>query len=220
MHSVDFLKALYKDKDYKGLLSCCSDNSEEKARILLFSGNFEESAVIYKRLGMKFEEGYCHLLAGNLQEAENTWDELGDENSWLLWGRILIQALKGELEEYPTYLQLRNFLEVEMNIFFENGRFDFIEQILKSLDTFLEVNLECYKYIGRVFLNNKQPEKSLIFFLKFKEININAPEIQYLLAKNYMALNMRSLAEDAIEKCLQANPNYYPAKIFFSAQNN
>ena len=215
MHSLNFLNSLYIDKDYKGLLSLYENDCEERAKVLLLCGEYKESASIYLKLGMLFEAGYCYLLNGELDKAEAVWDNLGEENSWLIWGRILIKTLRGQLDEYPTYLQLRNFLEVEMSIFIEHKRYDFIERILKSLDTFLDVNLECYKYVGRVFLNYGHPEKALVYFLKFKEISANDPEIQYLLAKNYMALDMPSRAEAAIQKCLQENPNYYPAKAFF-----
>ena len=215
MHSLTFLKKLYVDKDYDTLLNSPDLDQESKAKTLLMKGNFEESAKIYNQLNMPFEEGYCYLLLGNTDRAEEIWNDLGDENPWLLWGCSLIQILKGELQNYPTYLQLRNFMEVEMSIFLKFGKNDLFDKILGSLDVLKDINLECYKYVGRVLLNSGQARRALYYLSKFCDINFNDPEIQYLLAKCYVELGFTGLAHSAITNCLNIAPNYYPAVSFF-----
>ena len=215
MHSLTFLKKLYVDKDYDKLLNSDEFDLESRAKTFLMTGIFEESAKLYNQLKMSFEEGYCYLLLGNIDQAEIIWNDLGDENPWLLWGRSLIEILRGELQNYPTYLQLRNFMEVEMSIFLKFGRNDLFDKVLGALEVLKEINPECYKYVGRVLLNCGQARRALYYLSKFCDINFNDPEIQYLLAKCYVELGFTGLAHSAIANCLNIAPNYYPAVSFF-----
>jgi len=219
MEKSEFLKQLYIDKKYDELLSDnvdgnCSD--EFKAKILLLKGDFEKSAEIYKSLEMYFEFGYCHLLMGDLQKAKEIWNGIEEENPALLWGKSLISFLEGKDRKIPTYMQLRNFLEIELGSFLEHKQWEFVKKILNSAWLFAGVNPECYKYIGRALLNYEFYSQALDFLEKWKNLEFNDPENHYLIAKCYINMGKEDEARKAIKNCLTVAPNYYPALSFFS----
>ncbi len=220
MDKTEFYQELYVNKNYDKLICYYSTQEnaceEEKlAKILMLSGDYAAATKLYKKLNVPFLEGYCELLLGNLSRAKVLWLGISDNNSMIAWGKSLLGILEGHITIYPTFFQLRNYLEIDLSNFIIAQRFDYIQNVANSLWLLIQLNGECYKYFGRVLFNHGSTVDALSFLEKAKETCYGDPETHFLLAKCFMELHQKENAKKAIVTCLDVAPGYYPAEVFF-----
>lgn len=85
------------------------------------------------------------------------------------WAKILVSILNGVLEEYPTYFQVRNFLEIDLDLLLRNEKIHYVELLLGALEILSTVNQEVYKYAGRVMYVNKLYSAAIKYMNKSKK---------------------------------------------------
>ena len=155
------------------------------------------------------EHAYLAVLNDDLETAEIIFQKLDSPRA--KWGRILVCILRGFLKELPTYFDIRNFLEIDLDLFLKNEKLDYVEQILGSLEILSAVNQEVYKYAARVIYVNKLYSAALKYLEKSKKIYYNDAELHFLLARYYLRVNDCEEALFYITECLRLIPDYYPA---------
>lgn len=157
------------------------------------------------------EHGYLAVLNGDLDAAYIIFSNIDSPRA--KWAKILISILKGFLTEYPTYFQIRNFLEIDLDLLLKNEKLDYVEQILGSLEILSSINQEVYKYVARVMYVNRLFSAALKYLEKAKKLYYNDAELHFLLAKYYLRVNDAKEAMFYVEECLKLIPEYYPAQI-------
>ena len=183
---------------------------EKEALKLLENGDINSCIDYFKTNNHSLEYGYCLLLTGHLIEAEKIFSSIDSVRAdWLL---KIIQILKGYLKEYPTYFQIRNFLEIDLTMFFKTKQLNYIRQIVSYADIFQNINGESYKFLARAFLKNDYPNVCKPFLDKSLSYFYNDVELHYLFAEYYLYMNDYKHAKVAVENCLRINPDYFPAK--------
>lgn len=215
MNRKEFLQKLYSTQQTEELLSAYKNGnlSDEMCAELLFSlGDYAQSALIYKNLGDVYREGYSYLHIGDIEKAKQIWDDFENNSSALTWGKILIAVLNNNWDTYPSYLQIRNYFEIDFGLFLKNKKYNFIHKLVDSLPFFVQINPEVYKFIGASFLNNGYPINSVNFLKQWKNMQYDDPEVHYLLARNYFALNLNENAIKSAQNCLKVAPLYFPAR--------
>jgi len=161
--------------------------------------------------GYTLEEAYCEILEDNIENSRKLFLSISDRDIRAHWGVFLCGLIQGKAEGYPTYFQLRNFLEIDLNILFTYYKGDYIENIVKYADWLCTINPEVHKFIGRVFLNNNLPDFGIMFLQKAKSYFFNDPELHYLMAEHFYKQNQINECKKALENCLYVLPDYYPA---------
>ena len=116
-----------------------------------------------------------------------------------------------ELTPYPTYFEIRNFLEIDLNLLINYQKGQFVEELIKYADIFSSVNSETYKYFGRVFWNNELYSYGKFFLEQAKNYLYQDPELHVLLANTYLAEGNSEKALNAVNSCLKILPEYFPA---------
>jgi len=157
------------------------------------------------------EHGYIALLSEDLDAAEVIFSHIDSPRT--KWGNILISILKGYMTDYPTYFQIRNFFEIDVNFLLKNNKIHYVEQCLGALDVLSSINQEVYKFSARVMLENKLYKAALKYMDKSKQIFYNDAELHFMYAKYYMDISYYQDAYIYINECLKLVPEYYPAKI-------
>ncbi len=157
------------------------------------------------------EHAYLAILNDDLKTAKSVFDKIDSPRA--KWGSILVSILTGFLDKYPTFFQIRNFLEIDLDYLLKNEKIRYVEQLLGALDILCNINQETYKFTARVLYENKLKTAALKYMERSKEIYYNDPELHFMFAKYYMEMNCFSQAADAIEICLKLLPDYYPAKL-------
>ena len=158
----------------------------------------------------ELEYGYTLALLGKLREAKLVFQSIDSlRASWMI---KLIPILQGGIKNYPSFFQIRNFLEIDMTMFFKADKDDYINNILSAADIFQSINNESYKFIGRALLKNNCSDIAKFYLDKSLENYYNDVELHYLFVEYYLAMNDVQNAMRAVDNCLRINPDYYPAK--------
>ena len=157
------------------------------------------------------EHAYLCVLDNDLAGAKEIFSRLDSPRSH--WGFVLCSILEGIVHYYPTYFQIRNFLEIDLDFLIKNEKLDYIEQLLGGLDFLSTINQECYKFTARVMFENRLYSASLRYIKKKKKIHYNDPELHFMLAKYYQEVHDEDKAYDSICECLRILPDYYPAQM-------
>ena len=157
------------------------------------------------------EHAYLTILKDDLDSAIEVFKNIDSPRA--KWGIILIQILQGHILITPTFFQIRNFLEIDLDFLLKNEKIDYVEQVLGSLDYLAQINQETYKFVARVMFENHFINAAQKYMEKSKKYFYNDPELHFMLAKLYMKLRNFEHADYYINECIRILPNYYPAKI-------
>lgn len=178
-----------------------------KRKIFFFYPNCSDIKIIPNSLG----HAYLCLLNNELSSAKAIFSKI--DNPRGIWGTILVSILEGYMEIFPTYFQIRNFLEIDLDFLLKNEKLDYIEQLLGALDIFADINQESYKFAARVMFENNLLSAAFNYMQKSKEIFYNDAELHFMLTRYYLKVHDFEKAYFHINECLQLIPDYYPALI-------
>lgn len=194
--------------------------SDEKEKLLLkntyallFLENREylKAAEIYRELEENYQAGYCELLAGNEAETEKLWHG-APESEPCEWGKCLLDFIRLKKGRKPTFLQIRNHLEIDIGYFIEADKLKYAENLIKNDEIFISVNLEAYKLIGRALLNHGFFNMARKYLLKSLQILPEESETLYFLGRYNYLIGAHSESRKVLEKCLENNSSYTPAR--------
>lgn len=166
----------------------------------------------FKQNGFMLEYGYCLLLCGDSSGAKEIFSKLAKQDFRADWANKLIQFVHGYVTIVPSYFQIRNFLEIDLNLLIRAGQSEFVDYIINGADLFYSRNPESYKFISRVMLNNDCTEIALYYLNKAKDKFYNDPEMHFLMASCYLKEGEIALAKESAQNCLRVLPNYFPAR--------
>ena len=94
------------------------------------------------------EQAYLALLGDDLVVAKRIFSNIDSPRA--RWGKALVGILSGYVEQYPSYFEIRNFLEIDLDFLLKNKKIDYIEFLLGAIEIFISINQESYKYVARV----------------------------------------------------------------------
>lgn len=189
-----------------------SATSYKEAKESFLSNDFASSETFFKENNFMLEYGYCKLLSGKADDAKLIFKGLADIDLRADWAEKLIQFIEGYVPNVPTYFQIRNFLEIDLNLLVNSGQPEYVENIINGADLFFSANPESYKFIARVMFNNGYDELAFYFLKKAEEKFYYDPELHLMLANCYLKNGEKLLAKKALNNCLRILPDYFPAK--------
>ena len=156
------------------------------------------------------EHAYLAILDDNLDAAIEIFKTIRSPRAE--WGISLCEIIGGHIGKMPTYFQIRNFLEIDIDFLLKNEKINYVEMLLGSLDYLSCINQEVYKFAARVMLVNNLHKAAQKYMEKSKKILYTDPELHFMLAKLYIEYKNYKQAYHYINECLTILPNYYPAK--------
>ena len=157
------------------------------------------------------EHAYLLILDNNLQGAKQIFNVIDSPRA--KWGSVLVNILEQYLQILPTYFQIRNFFEIDLDFLIKNNKVDQIECLIGALDALSHINQEIYKYAARVMFENKLYSLALKYMQCSKKCLYHDPELHFMLSKYYLKFNDYNKAYESINICLDQLPDYYPAKV-------
>lgn len=164
---------------------------------------------VYEIQAGSVEHAYLAILNNDLFAAQKIFALTDSPRS--KWGKSLVSILEGYLDTFPTFFQIRNFLEIDLDFLLKNEKINYVEQVLGALEILAEINQETYKFAARVMYENKLYSTSLKYMEKSKKIHYGDAELHFMLSKYYMHVHDYALALYYIDECLKLLPDYYPA---------
>ena len=157
------------------------------------------------------ESAYLAILNNDLKLASAIFESIDSPRA--RWGMILVSILEGFMQIYPTYFDIRNFLEIDLDFLIKNEKIEYVEMLLGVLDFFSNINHETYKYTARVMYENKFHKSAREYMEKSKKIFYNDPELHFMYAKYFYESDNLKDENFYIDECLRILPDYYPAKL-------
>ena len=155
------------------------------------------------------EHAYLLVLQEDLVAAGKVFAQIDSPRAH--WGITFTDILNGFLVRYPTYFEVRNFFEIDMDFLLKNEKIKYVEMMLGALDILSEITHEVYKYAARIMLENHLYNAAEKYLDKSKSMFYNDPELHFILAKNCLRKNLLEEADRYLKECLKIVPSYYPA---------
>ena len=186
------------------------DYKKAKNKLLTFTLD-SECQSFFEDNNYKLELAYCKLIKDKPKEAKELFNAISSSERRAHWGSLVCSIVQNELTPYPSYFEIRNYLEVDLNILINYHKGDYVEEILNYADIFASINPEAYKYIGRVLLKNNLNSWAKFFLERGKNFLYQDPELHILLAELYIDEKNKEKAQKAVDICLSLLPHYYPA---------
>ena len=181
------------------------------AKNKLLNTNIKGCRKFFASNGFIIEQAYLELLEGDAEKAHEVFMSTAQYDTRADWALAMISFIFGRVDKPPSYFQIRNFLEIDLNLLIKYFKGDYVEKILRYSDYMFYINPEVYKFIGRVFWFNDLKQQSVFFLNKGKNCFFNDPELHYLLAAAYLDNYDFENAHKALNNCLYVLPDYYPA---------
>lgn len=179
------------------------------------SGRISGCKSYFEQHNHYVEAGYCCIILDQLEKAEKFFQMAKDYDIRAVWGLLLLQMINDDIKTFPTYFEIRNFLEIDLNILILYCKEKYIEKIIRYADFMAYYNPECYKFIGRVFWANKLMSAAMFFLRRGKDKLYQDPELHYLLAYIYYEQKETEQCKKSLKACLDILPDYNPAcKLF------
>lgn len=189
----------------------------EKTKKDFINGRIKGCRNFFENNKYYTEAAYCCIMLDNLEKAQQLFMVAQEYDNRAKWGLLLLQFIKDDIHSHPTYFQVRNFLEIDLNLLILYCKGDYIEKIIKYADFLAYYNPECYKFIGRVFWANNFIPAALHFLQKAKDKFYHDPELHYLLGYiSYYNNHNTKECQKALTTCLSILPQYAPAKNLLS----
>lgn len=170
------------------------------------------SEDFFKQNNCLLEYGYCRLLSGDIQAASATFAQIAGKDFRADWAEKLTKYIRGKILDFPSYFQIRNFLEIDLNLLIKAGQAQFVENIISCSNIFYSINPESYKFIARVMLYNDFTDVAVFYLNKAKGKFYYDPEMHFMLANCYLKNDDIPKAKESLNNCLTIMPGYYPAK--------
>ncbi len=191
-------------------------NYEEVKKDFL-SGKIKGCKTYFENNNYYVEAGYCCIVLDELDKAKELFQKVQEVDTRAKWGLILLQMIKGDILTFPTYFQIRNFLELDLSILILYCKGEYVEKIIRYADFMAYYNPECYKFIGRAFWANNLMSAAMFFLRRAKDKFYQDPELHYLLAYIFYNNDINiDLAKKALGACLGILPEYAPAKKLYA----
>jgi len=182
---------------------------QAKEELLTDSGT--DCQQFFKDNGYILELGYYELLHKNCSEARKLFSSIAENDIRANWGAYLASLCNNHISGYPSYMEIRNFFEVDLQLLLNYYLGDYVENICSYSEILGDINSEVYKYMGRVFLKNNYTTLGLIYLRQGEDCFYKDPELHYLFAEYYYKIKDYETAKMYINRCLRLLPEYYPA---------
>ena len=183
----------------------------EKEKEKLLTNLDTDCQQFFIKKGYTLELGYSALIQEDLEKAKEIFKTINDTDIRANWALFMISLIEGDVKFYPTYFELRNFLEIDLNILIHYFKGDYVEKIIRYADFLFTINPEVHKFIGRVLYNNGYEEQAMFFLDRAKNYFYTDPELHFLLADIYYKKRDYEKAKKSLQDCLNILPKYFPA---------
>ena len=214
MLSKEDIKLLFEKKQYLEILQDDTNNCNIKdysGFLYLETNDYVSAEKFFAEQKMPFQQGFCKLLLGDKASARQIWYS-AQENPAIAWGKTLLGILEQRLEAIPSFLQVRNFAEMTLHYFAKSNQLDFFYKLVSAKEFLADCNIESYKYIGRVLMDNNQKDLAFDYLKKaISEIPTDV-EAYFQLGELYMMKNDPKAALECFKKILEFNPHHSPVK--------
>ena len=190
MQNNKIRELFYKNEDYSKIKELLKDSNTSWSfnllgKIALYELNAELAFEYFNKAGNLYGCAYSKFLKGEINEARIYLTLIKEASSASNWLYSLITILCDKYYVEPTYFQIRNFYEQDLEMLFLYKQNEITNEIINKNGLLFKYNREIYKYTARVLHNNRYNNEAKILLKKSLEICYKDPETHFLLGEIY-----------------------------------
>ena len=159
-----------------------------------------------------YQAGYCALLSGDVATAIRWWQPLIQKVNPNHWALCLVGMVTGQMQRWPSMLQIRNYLEQDVYALAEAGQEGLLNNVLACAPILLQINPEAPKMMGRSLLYAQRVPQALTLLLLGQRTLPQDSEVYFHLGQCYASLSDWLQARRCLNQCLMINSDYKPAQ--------
>ena len=182
------------------------------AKISLQEKEIEKAQGFFNKANNIYGCAYCEFLKGNIKQAKAILLIEKEPSIASNWLKYICSVLQNDFSFVPTYFELRNFYEQDLEMLFKYGQTELVNKILHLSSVLEKYNGEIHKFNGRVLKNNGYIDIARECLLKSLDMCYKDPETHYLLGEIYEDKGDIQQAKEEYQKAIDVNNGYYPAR--------
>ena len=184
------------------------------ADIYLALGRFETAKDAYFKANNMVGVAFTLILMGSLDDA-NSYLQKVNKSPAKMWCEFLIDIFteKPRIKSWPSFLQIRHFLEFTVYYLLLSKQYIFIDLLVKSLKKLLDLNMDSEKYIGYAYLSYGDVDQALKYMNSSIKRNKLDGELYFMLGKAHIMKNNFQGALSMLENAKSLLPNHYPTRL-------
>ena len=217
LNKKEILEIIYAEKNYCRLKNLLKDYNDVFSlnilgKVSLFECDLKTAYYYFDLAKNLLGCGYCRFLEGDIVQAEIIMTMLKNSSPFADWILFLINFVQGYNSIIPTYFQIKNFYEQDLDMLFVFKQQKMIDKIIKKNNILEKYNREIYKMTARVLINNNQYEEALKYLKKSVDICYKDPETHFLLGEIYVLSGQEENAIKEFQKSIEVTGGYLPAE--------
>lgn len=207
-----FIESIFRNTTLLGKLK--TKHWEYLASISLFAGKFNLTKACFVRSNNLESCAFVSILTGDYNEAKVILLNCvkSPVTSWCNY-LISLHENKLSLRFHPSFLQVRNFLELTVQGLLRSGNSDLLHKIENNIDLLLDINLDAYKLIGISYYLFGDINSAKEILTQCLDLNRYDGELYYHLSKVYTDLGDYETAYKMIKNARVMMPNHYASKL-------
>ena len=225
MNKKEIIKILYKEKNYSKTKEILKENQNSWSFNILGKIALQEKklekAQEYFELSCNFLGlAYCYFYKNEIKKAQEMSFLIKNQSSAAGWLNSISNVLLSNKEEPPSYMQIRNYFEQDLEMAFFCDNKPLIEKFLENSSYLQSINGEVNKFCGRVLLHNNEDFMAEIYLKRSLNTFYQDPETHYLLGETYEKQGFMQEAIASYNRVIEINKNYYPAIVKINLLTN
>lgn len=188
-------------------------NYQSLGDVSLAIGDFETSINCFKKSGNLTGIAFSLIMLDRLGEANKILNDL-PKSPPSTWCKFLIDVFfeKG-VREWPSYLEVRHFMELTIYSMLLAKRHYYIALLLKRLNKLLDINLDAEKLVGYAYFHYGLLNDAIKFLKSSLRNNRSDGEIYFVLGQIYSQQNNIKESISMLENASLFLPDHLPTKL-------
>lgn len=187
----------------------------KQAKEFFYNKEYAKARKLFLEENDFYSTGLCCLLLGKEKASYLYWKKNCFENPASAWGLRVLELIHLKAPKIrPSFFQTRAFLEIYLNLFLQNEKFEWAQNLISSCDYLYQSNPESYKFIARALYSNGYFDLAIQFCKKTLKLFYSDPEAFLILSQCYYLIDDLGEALDCINRVLDIVDDYYPAIVF------
>ena len=164
---------------------------------------------------------FCSILLDKFSFANELLNK-SEDSSAKLWCQFLLDMFSSDKKNkhIPSFLAIRHYLEFTVYTLLVLNKHEYIQLIIKNLNSLLEINNDAEKFIGYAYLHFNLCDEAIKYIRNSIKRNQQDGEAHFVLGQLYFMKNDLNTALSYLNIANLFLPDHYPTQILLRKINN
>ncbi len=204
------VESLVANQDLKDFIKL--SHLQNIAEIYLSLGKFKLAANTYLMTDNPAGTAFSYVLLKEIDKAKQILATTPDSPA-KFWCQYLCELFSGHsVKNYPSFLEIRHFLEVTVYLLLRSNNQPYINLIIKNLKKLLDINVDSEKLVGYAYFHFGDLNNAELLLKNSVKRSAYDGEVFFMLGKLYLQKGLVSNALSMLENSSLLLPEHYPTQ--------